>query len=176
MKLRRIILVIGLAIVAGVFESTALTLLPWPLTAIRPILPLIVFFIVMERSPEAVLFAGMSGAVLDLFALERSGFAVGRLILIALLLSFLAVSILTNRSVYSAIALVWFGRSVEWGWLGLQSRIPPYSTNAIALAPGWRDVGFSMGFDLLLATVLFLCGILLFRRFSVRSQDAVSYG
>jgi len=176
MSLHKYALVALLGLGLGLYEAVTLTFLGGWWASLHPVLPLMVFLIVMERKNYALVCGACAGLAMDLFAVEFSGYALWRLLAIGLLLAFMAQTVLTNRSLYAAAALMAIGRLADWLWLWLTERLLSIWHAAAGLAPQWSAGLKILGADLVFTALLFALGYSLFRRYFAPRQLRDKYG
>ncbi|MFZ2803892.1 MAG: hypothetical protein WA001_01590 [Patescibacteria group bacterium] len=165
MTIRRLLLLIVLGLLAGLFEATTSTLLPSPFSALRPIIPVIVGFIVLQRPESAYAFAVSAGAAMDLFTVGPSTLAFVRLLLIAFAIAVVAERVLTNHSLYAAMALTVLARILDWVWLFGVQAIVHLEGVARAFVPGWQAALTVLAFDAMIIVVAFIVNHVVFKRF-----------
>lgn len=175
MRIHKYVGVAVLGIGFGLYESTLLTFLSGWAGCLRPILAGLVFFTLLERRGYALVFAGCAGAVMDLFAVEFPPFAPWRLMLIAAFLGLVSERVLTNRSVYSMVAMVSAARLLDWLWLVSVQWAYGMLGRDVRLAYGYGELGRIWGFDLAMTVALFLVGLLVMRRY-LRPRRVLAYG
>jgi hypothetical protein len=175
MRILKYAAVILLGLLLGLYESTFQTfLVGWP-SFLKPILPSLVFFMLLERRGYAIAFGVSAGIVLDLFAVEFPTFAPWRLVTIAALLWLASERLLTNRSVYSTVAMVLAARSVEWIWLGSVEALFSLIGRRAYLAPDFGSLAKIAAADLFLTVSLFFLGLFIMRRY-LRPRRFMAYG
>jgi len=162
----------GLA--CGVWEVAVTPFLPAAFS-IHPLLPLLVIFVIASGRPRALAAAIAGGVIIDLFQPAFSDGATLRYVLIVLLLDLVSRHWLTNRSIYSAIALAFVGRVFErfsaWliGMLLHLTEVTPYywSNGASGWVPYLWDAMFVAAGFLLIA--------LLTKRFLTLAQHGETF-
>lgn len=117
MKIHSIAIALIGGIVAGIYEVTIGSFAPTFIQGIHPIIPGIALFVLYEHIEATILFAIIAGGIGDIFAVDAPHFDLAAYTSIALALLFLARSIFTNRSLYTAIALCLVGRFGESIWM-----------------------------------------------------------
>lgn len=117
MRVHSIAIAIVGGIFAGIYEATVSGFAPSYIQGIHPIVPGIALFVLYEHVEAAIIFAIIAGGIGDVFAVDASRFTLASYTNIALVLIFLARSIFTNRSLYTAIALCLVGRFGESLWM-----------------------------------------------------------
>jgi len=175
MRIHKYAVVAALGVAFGLYESTFLTFLSGWLAYLKPVLPGMVFFMLLERRGYALVFGACAGTVMDLFAVEYPTFAPWRLLFIAAILWIVSERVLTNRSVYSTIALVLAGRLLDWSWLAAAQWIFGLLGRSVRFAPGLVDLARVAASDLALTVILFVFGLLVMRRY-LRPRRVLAYG
>lgn len=155
--------VVGIA--AGLFESVFVTFLGGWISWVRPIIPLAVFLVVLERRNFALFFCLCSGLVMDAFILGPPTLAVWRLLLAVAVMSAVADKVLTNRSVYAAAMLVVLGRSVDFSWLWIEQMLFDLRGIPTDLVPAKSEALGILAWDLGLTVGLFLFGMYVLRHY-----------
>lgn len=110
--MKRVILLVLIGLILGLWEVAVLPFLP-SFFAFRPILPCLVLILIASQLSNALIVAALSGLLIDIFTLGPLTFAAGRLLVTVLILHVIFQRLLTNRSLYTTIALVLIGRTVE---------------------------------------------------------------
>jgi len=167
MTWKSVLLYIVCGLFLGLYESTFATFATGVAAWVLPILPIVVLLVVRERMEAALLISGSAGIVLDLIATGGVGFAYARLLLITLLVVFLARTVLTNQSVYTALALMLVARICDRLWLFLLSWSRGWMPLADLTAATWRIVWRVTVADLCLIAGAFILLALVSRRFVV---------
>lgn len=172
MTWKRAILYVILGLFLGLYESTFATFATGMAAWVLPILPITVLYVVREKMDAALLISGSAGIVLDLIATGGVGFAYARFLLITLLVIFLARTILTNQSVYTALALMIVARVCDRLWLFVLSWSRGWMPLSDLVAASWR-IGWRVGVaDLCLIAVVFITIALVARRFVIDRGSA----
>ncbi len=175
MRIHKYAAVAALGLAFGLYESTFQTFLSgWP-SFLKPVLPCLVFFMLLERRGYALVFGACAGTVMDLFAVENPSFAPWRLLFIASLLWIASERILTNRSVYSTVAMVMAGRLLDWSWLVAAQWLLGLVGRSVRFAPSLRSLGETAVMDLILTVALFFLGLFVMRRY-LRPRRVLAYG
>lgn len=102
-----------LAIGAGLFEATAVTLWPSPWKMIQPLIPIVIFLLLLERDWMAFWILLLGGLCLDLFSFGDPMLHIIRFQVIFLVLWLLARRVITNRSIYAALGLALVARLLD---------------------------------------------------------------
>lgn len=155
------------AVAVGLAEATFTTLLPAPLNYLRPLLACCILLIVLNKTREALMAAALGGFVIDIFGLGDSSFSCVGLSVAAAVSAFLSSSILTNRSIYSAVALVIAGRVTERLCLLLIGGISQllFPVKAV-IEPFVSDVKIA-GWDVMMVALGFTAFVMFTRRFKI---------
>jgi len=175
MRILKYAAVAALGLAFGLYESTFLTFVSGWLSYLKPILPSLVFFMLLERRGYALIFGACAGTVLDLFAVESPSFAPWRLLFIAATLWLVSERILTNRSIYSMVTMTLAGRLFDWSWLVTTEWIYGLMGRDVYLAPSLADLGRTAALDLVVTVALFIFGLLVMRQY-LRPRRALAYG
>lgn len=155
----------SVALCAGLYEVVLIGSLSGWLAWIRPALPGAAILFLLNRPQGAYILLATSGILADLFQATPSGFALVRLLVVALVMELVGTQIATNRSLYAAWLIViagWgtnllllFGtRAGGWLLFGLDLPMEPMET--------W---GWILGGQILLVSILFIGFSFLTRRF-----------
>lgn len=128
----RLILASLLGVLAGLWEVGVSGFLPTSLAAFKPIVPIMVIFIVASTRLRALSFAVAAALILDAYTGFAYDFAIIRFALLVFSLDLVLTQFLTNRSVYATAALALMARSLDWfsvwifSWLGFVFERSPY--------------------------------------------------
>lgn len=122
MSVRSALMLTVLGIFLGLFEASFRSFFPSPFVHVRPLLPIMVLYVVFGRWERAVWLGVVGGLLIELFGLPRATLAEIRFPLIALLLAITSERVFTNASVYAALAMGLIARSVDmlWSWSALR--------------------------------------------------------
>lgn len=158
---------VGMAAAVGLGEATLVTVLPAPLNYVRPLLAGCILLIVLNKPREALLAAALGGLVIDVFGLGESSFVCAGLIVAVAVASFLSSNLLTNRSIYSAVALAVAGRAVERVCVSVFSGISRvlFQTQVV-IEPFFSDLKI-MGWDIAMVALGFTAFVMFTRRFKI---------
>ncbi|MFA5185328.1 MAG: hypothetical protein WC551_02485 [Patescibacteria group bacterium] len=165
MQASKIALVAGSGIAFGLYEGVFNTFLGGWFSWFHPVLALTVFFVALERRNYALLFCGTAGLVMDAFAINTPTLAVWRLLLAAAAMSVVSEKVLTNRSLYSAAALVVLGRAVDFGGLFAEEKFLALRGIRADLVPAWSEALGIVAWDVVLTVGLFVFGMFILRRY-----------
>lgn len=169
------ILVVVSAIAAGFFESCFAPFLPTPWRDIRPILEFAALFVVLGTPRGALVFAGLSGLIVDLFRIDAGTFAFGRYIVVALLMILLSQTVLTNRSVYATAALIISARLADRLWLLVARFMGTTILRLDIQIEPLRSFLTSIAWDIGLMTIAFIALAFFTRRFLVTVSRTQRY-
>lgn len=139
-----------IALLIGCFEVAVRPFVPW-LVFFYPLLPVLVLTLLGSRFSRAVVLGTIGGLFLDLFFLDQLDYAVLRFPVVVCILAYVSGKWLTNRSLYTALALTIFGRVIE--------RIFAWCIALIIRGTGegvWHGIAPVFSFDLLTVTVGFI--------------------
>ena len=164
-----------LGTLAGLWEAAALPFLPsW--MAVRPLLPLLVVFLVINVRRPTKPMAVIGALFIDVFAVAAPDLAVIRYLVICYVLDAVAQRWLTNRSLYTSLGLVVIGRILEQGsaWMfgTLVSRLTHAPSPWMAAAPFFS----TLVWDLLIVGISFLIIAFFTRRFTTAVRPAQHTG
>lgn len=169
------ILVVLSAITAALFESCFAPFLPSPWHEIRPILEFAALFVVLSSPRGALVFAGISGLLVDLFRVDAGTFALGRYIVVVLVMILLSQTVLTNRSVYATAALIITARLADRLWLLVARFIGTSVLRLDIQIEPLRAFLTSIAWDIGLMTVAFIALAIFTRRFLVTVSRSQRY-
>jgi hypothetical protein len=165
MSTQRAIGFILFGLIIGLFEATTATFLPQPWTYFHPVLPILICLIVLERPTEAVVLGLSGGLAIDLLSTDSVTYAVARFFLLALGAAFAARHLLTNYSLYAAVAMAALSRLFDWLWLGvLQSALFLFQA-PVRLAEPWSVEWKIALWDAALVGTVFVFTAFIFKRF-----------
>lgn len=160
----RHILAVLLGLLAGVWEVAVWPFLP-PFASIRPLLPLAVLTLIASGRSRALVTAASAGLLLDLYSVGTFDLATLRWVGLVLLLDVLARHFLTNRSIYSALALVFIGRLVERASAWLFGELSFRLGRSVYEPHIWGSLGSMLLWDLGLVAIGFVLLAFFTRRF-----------
>lgn len=155
------------AVAVALFDISIAPFLPFPWNAMSPALAIGVLLVSIGNGRHAVFFMAVAGLVLDVFLGEKSLFAVGRLPAVILTARALADSVLTNRSVYAASALVVVARCLDMLWLFAGSGILTLLFHRTPQFMSVRAVAFTFAWDIAFIVLLFVGIVSFTRKFSM---------
>ncbi|MDQ7814713.1 MAG: hypothetical protein RDU25_02850 [Patescibacteria group bacterium] len=156
------IVILGFAI--GLYEATIRTFLPIPLHYLTLLMPLLVLFVVIERTPYAYVLAISSGLVMDLYSIECSGLYFWRLLLMVAILDATAKFILTNRSIYATSALMVLSGMLDFVFSFSVGAFFRWYLACPQTALVWRDIGLTLALEVAVCGALFFIGVRVFKR------------
>ncbi|GEM_PF-4422965 len=151
------------SLLVGMFQTTALTMLPAPWSVLKPVLAILPLLVLFAPPRQAYIFAVSSGFVMDLFALESPSFVTLRLLLLTASLLVLLRTLLTNRSIYTALALVGLIHALDWIVLTAAIHILP--TFSSSFTPAWLETWQAFVANLLFVLIYFVMHVKLAARF-----------
>ena len=153
MSIRPALTLTALGILLGLFEASFRSFFPSPFVHLRPLLPIMVLYVVFGRWERAIWLGFVGGLLIELFGLPRATLAEIRFPLIAWLLAVTSERVFTNASMYAAMAMGLIARSVDtlWIWGALRVQGVPFSA-AIDLSA----FGQTLAIDLACIVALFL--------------------
>ena len=102
MSVRPVLMLTVLGVILGLFEASFRSFFPSPFVHIRPLLPMMVLYVVFGRWEGAIWLGFVGGLFMELFGLPQMTLAEIRLPLIAWLLSVTSERVFTNASVYAS--------------------------------------------------------------------------
>lgn len=169
MRLRTILLSSLCGSLVGLFEVTFVSFLPKPFSDLHLVLPLIILGILLQRFDVVSVFGVSAGVLVDVFTIGPTSFASARNLAIALIIAFLARTVVTNQSVYAAFALMCAARGMEWVWQLVASLFWKLSSShALSSAPGVGSVLRTLMWDELFLAACFMVWGIVLRRFITR--------
>ena len=149
-------LIVLLAVLFGLFETSVSVFLPSPWSEIRPLLGIAILLVSLGKRNYAIIFGVVGGFVIDLFLMQDGLFAVGRMLVVVLLAALLSQTVLTNRSVYATTVLVIVARFIERLWVvvgnGLLVLLFHSSSHSLSL----KSILYVMAWDIVFVSLLFL--------------------
>lgn len=176
MSFTKFAVVAGMGLAVGLYESVFNTFLGGWVAWFHPVLSLTVFFVVLERRNYALLFCVAAGLVMDAFVIDTPTLAVWRLLLAAAAMSAVSEKVLTNRSLYSAAALVLLGRAVDFSWLLAEEKLLMLRGVQADLVPSWQEALGVVAWDVVLTVGLFVFGMFVLRRYLRPRRMLSRYG
>ncbi|MBU1034371.1 hypothetical protein KKF59_01520 [Patescibacteria group bacterium] len=163
----RWILVIVAALLTGLLQVTFFSLLPEPFRGVQPVLILCVLGVAINRSDAALVFAAVSGLMIDLFTVGAGFLAFAEQMLVVSAVAIIAEKVLTNRSVYSAVALLLAARIMSYIWLAAMSFFSRLLFKTQIFIQPFNSLLVTMVWDALFMCTIFLLLAFFTRRFSV---------
>ncbi len=109
----RWLMTITVGLMAGFWEVSVTPFMPSEL-AWYPLLPIAVLLLVSSKRARAFAALAAGGMILDAYRWAQIDVATLRLVLVLLILDAVSNRLLTNRSVYASVVLVWIGRLIDW--------------------------------------------------------------
>ncbi|MCR4278589.1 MAG: hypothetical protein NUV81_01655 [bacterium] len=167
MKPLRIIGMILIAMLVALYEVSVAPFLPMPWNAFHPILGILVLLVAIEKRNSAFIVAGVSGFLLDLYSTGGTFFAVGRFLLLTMMMMTLNAHVLTNRSVYASITLVLLTRMFDWIWIAVASLIVALLFRSTIHVPSLESVGRVMAWDTAFVALGFAFFVFFTKRFLI---------
>lgn len=149
----------------GLFEITGATFLDGIWGAFRPTFAVAVFVLIRNNPKNAGMFLLFAGIATDVFSVGAGTFATARYFLIFATLALLAKTVLTNHSIYVALALAFVARAIDLATLAFAG-----------LAPTLSDALLRGLWDAALVAALFVLHLPFSRRFFQRRSEPVRYG
>lgn len=137
-----------LGLFVGLWEIAVLPFLP-AIFGLKPIIPVLVLLLVGSGRAKAFVTAIATGLVVDIFSVVVFDVSTIRLVGIVFFLDFLAQRLLTNRSLYTALALVLIGRSADFATSWLFSFFDSWISSVPFSWSGGANLWMTVGWDLL---------------------------
>lgn len=166
----RLIAALLLGILAGLWEVGISGFLPPFLSALKPVIPVMVLFIVASNRVRALTFVLTAAAILDAYTGFTFDFSFIRYALLVFVLDLVLSQFLTNRSVYATAMLAVMARLLDWitlwlfSWIGFGLNKSPYVWQ---LASNWP---LTLLWDMGLTALTFLLIARFTRRFLVNVE------
>jgi|GEM_PF-1098173 len=172
----RILLTILLGLVVGIWEAALRPVVP-PIISIPLLLPAVILMVVTSKSSRAILMTMTAVTFIGLYQVFYFDLIVLRWVAIVLIVISLSRYWLTNRSVYSSVALGVIARVLDWGSLYAVSHIGLFLTNysrGWGIPSGWY---LTLGYDAILIALGFFLISSITNRFqpSVQRENAKKY-
>lgn len=143
-----------------------MTFLPSPFFDFRLVLPMVISMIILQRPTHAAVLAFAAGTTMDVFAQSTITLAFARLLIISLCVAFLAETVLTNQSLYAALALGAMARLLDFLWLAVLQFVTHLKQPHIAaILPRWSDAWKIMLWDAVVIAIFFWVSTILLKRF-----------
>lgn len=177
MDIRGNVIVVLLALAVGIFQSTFSTFLPSPWSSFQPAILILVAFTLRDRLPRAILFAAVAGFVADALSAGDGSASVIRFVCLAVVLSAIAKTTLTNQSLFATLALVVSARIMDWMMQAFISSVALlFRADPGPRFPSIAGVGGFVVWDAGVVLFVFLIRVILTRRFAIFSFRGKSYG
>lgn len=164
MTIRNALSVVAGSAAVSIFDATFSTFLPAPWSSFHPSLLLVSLFIIRESPQLAILSAVVSGMFLDAFSFSQT-FALARLLVVSGALWFFTRRVLTNHSVYAALAIVFAARAIDQLLRALVQSAMHAKAPSLLVAPMWQMMWTSGLWDAAIVCMLFTIQAFLHRRF-----------
>jgi len=165
MKTTSWVFLVGVSTLTTLFETSFSTSTFFPLSAVRPLFPMFVILLLLNRRMASYFSAGISGFVFDMFSSSPTGFAFGRWLLLILIADYVLRLVITNRSLYGAIFLAVSIRLIDrillYGISGLYLLI----SGKFVFIESWFNLMFILVMDCIVTAGVFLAFSLFTRRF-----------
>lgn len=161
------IVIIFAAVFAGLFQATFFSLLPQPYREIQPVLILCVLGVALNRSDAALVFAVISGLMIDLFTVGGGFLAFAEQAIVISAITTIADKVLTNRSVYSAAALLLSARFMSYVWFSSMSFFSRLLFKTQIMVQPIHSLLVTMLWDAVLMSAIFMMLAFFTRRFLV---------
>lgn len=166
MRIHEMIWITLLAMVVGLLQSTFSSFLPFPWSTFQPAILCIVYFTLRGGMRKAILFSLVCGFFIDSFSSMRHDGVILQLFFVALPLSAIATSLLTNRSLYASIALDVFAHVVAWMFqFGFGVLMSMLRDDTLFHLPELRMTAASVAWDVVIIFCVYLIRALLSQRF-----------
>lgn len=172
MSIRRWLYIVIAAIFCALLEATFLTLLPSPWREFHPLLDIIILLIVLNRVQSACVYAGIAGFLMDSLRVEGGALAIMRYVLLALAISVISKTILTNRSLYVTTALVIMARCLDRLWLWIANLLSVPFLHEVVARQSWQSFFITIVWDVGLLSIVFLALNVFTRYFVVTAPSA----
>jgi hypothetical protein len=167
MKIRKLLFLIFVGLLLGLFEATALSFLNPPLFWLQPIIPVLVILVAANRRRDAYLVAAAAGICSDVIALEAGRFSLAQNLATVFIASIIAERILTNYSLYSAAALVVQARIFNWLWLFVVQELYRLFSPQTRLIIDWPKMWPAIFSDAGIMGLFFMINAFLIKRFVI---------
>ncbi len=155
------------ALAGGLYEAAFVSAAPFPFYYIRPVLPLCVMLFMLNRRPAAYLTAALAGIVLDLLLAAGDGWIMVRWLLVLLVVDTLSESVTTNRSLYSALALVVLARVLDRLVWQVTSWLSFYVIRQHVPVESWRSLIGVLVVDAIITALVFVSVTFFTKRFVI---------
>jgi len=175
MTARTILLMSVIGLLLGLYEATAFTFSNGIFSLILPVIPALILLVVREHAEEALVVGAIAGSIIDVFAPEMSNFATARLMLIVLVFTFVARTVLTNHSLYAAIAMTIAARLVDRLWVLLVSWVHGWMSLHALLNLQWPSIWRTAISDACMVSVAFFFLSFLIGRFLLAKRPYRRY-
>lgn len=160
MKTRTIVAVLCIGALLGLLETTLGSFLPWPFGLVQPILISLIFYVMVAQKPFIAVLLGIgAGLMRDIFSVHGSLFFLGIFPAIAWLCQLIASRILTNRSLYSTLAMLGAARLFTWLWIGFCLRL------LLRQEAFWTTIEWSQLLSMVIADMVVMSGLFLLSTF-----------
>ncbi len=172
---RRFIMIGLFAIAIALYEVGMRSFLPVPYAYFFPALGIVSLGLFRGWSEEAFLFAFIVGGMHDVFRFQETFLFAGFPVLVAVL-RFISLNVMTNRSVYSVIALVLLGRCCLSLWELSIHWIGTFFLAIHRVTVPWSEVWQRSAWDIAFVSLCFLLPLFVRRVLRFRRQSSQTYG
>ncbi|MDD5438413.1 MAG: hypothetical protein PHC70_04710 [Patescibacteria group bacterium] len=155
------------ALAGGLYEAAFVPAAPFPFYYIRPVLPICVMLFMLNRRSAAYATAVLSGLVLDLLSAAGDGWIIVRWLLVLLVVDALSESVTTNRSLYSALALVVLARVLDRVLWQTTSWLSFYVIKQPVPVESWKSLVGVLIVDAIITTLVFVSVTFFTKRFVI---------
>lgn len=163
------------SIMIGMAQASFFSVLPTPWREFKPALPIAVIILMLNRPSASLAFAGITGAVIDLFAPGVSKFVTAEHLSIVIALAFISETVLTNRSVYVAAALAVLARVISEAWEFIATFVSHTLFYAPNIAISFQSFMISCAWDIAAVSALFFMAALFTRRMLIQITRSGTY-
>jgi hypothetical protein len=172
---RRYAFIIALALAVSLYEVGMRTFFSVPFAYFFPGLGIICLGLFRGWNEEAFVFAFILGGMHDVFRFQQTFLFAGFPVLVAVL-RFISLNVMTNRSLYSVIALTVLGRLCLWIWETSMHWMGSWFMPMQVLGIPWSELWQRIAWDAFFVALCFLFPFVFRRLFGLRRKSAHTYG
>lgn len=172
---RRSIFIAFFACCIALYEVGMRTFFPIPYAYFFPSMGIICLGLFRRWNEEVLIFAFIVGCLHDLFSFHIGFHFVGFPLLV-IFLRFVSLNVMTNRSLYSLIAMVLLGRYCFWIWETFWIWIGSIVMNNHHIYISWSELWRRSLWDILFVSLCFLIPLFIQKIFRLRRKSMDNYG
>jgi len=156
----------------GLYEAAFVGTAPFPVSAIKPVFPACIIFILLNRHKAAYVTMAIGGTIVSLLSPVDTGFLLARWLIVLVCVDAIAERVMTNRSLYAALILVAFARILDSLLIDAVSFMGHYLLERNIYGLPWSMIAETLVADAAIVGLVFVVITLFTRRFLVSVKTA----